>query len=83
MASMKQAVASAADFVKDLFPESRNIRLEEVAAKGPVWNVVVSFTEGADNPTLLTIMGGPSRTFKQVEIERDSGEALALRVWKA
>lgn len=81
MANMKEAVGVAAKFVADLFPEARDIRLEEIVADGSVWNVVLSFMP-IEN-TLASMLGNPQRLFKTVEVQRDSGEPLALRVWKA
>jgi hypothetical protein len=81
MANMKQAVSAAAAFVGDLFQDARDIRLEEIVAHGPVWHVVLSFVSATDNP--LAMLGTPPRIFKQVEIQRDSGEPVALRVWKS
>jgi hypothetical protein len=81
MASMKEAVAASAKFVEELFPEARDIRLEEIVANGPKWNVVVSFQTAGSYP-LSELMKMP-RIFKQVVVERDSGEPVALRVWQA
>jgi hypothetical protein len=78
---MKEAVTAAAGFVGELFPNAKDVRLEEIVAQGPVWHVVVSFT--AQESTLSQMLSQPQRTFKQVEVQRDSGEPIALRVWKA
>jgi hypothetical protein len=81
MANMKEAVGTAAKFIAELFPDADDIRLEEVAAEGSVWSVVLSFVP--DGKNLLSVFDSPKRTFKTIEVERDSGEPLALRVWKA
>ena len=65
-----------AKFVEELFPEARDIRLEEIVANGPKWNVVVSFQTAGSYP-LSELMKMP-RIFKQVEVERDSGETRCL-----
>lgn len=85
MANMKEAVVSAAQFVGDLFPNSKDVRLEEIVADESLWHVVLSFTLTNESPpTIATMLGGLSqRLFKQVEVQRDSGEPIALRVWKA
>jgi hypothetical protein len=81
MANFKEAVAASARFVEELFPEARDIRLEEIVANGPKWNVVVSFQTAASSP--LSALMASSRIFKQVEVERDTGKPVALRVWQA
>ncbi len=84
MADMKEAVASAAKFITEMFPKANDIRLEEIVANGTVWNVVLSFVEGEKGlADILYPISNSNRSFKTIEVEKDSGEPRALRVWKA
>jgi hypothetical protein len=81
MANIKQAVSTGAEFLEDLFPDAADVRLEEVVAQGPVWQIVFSFTTPGES--LAKRLGVDSRIYKQVEVERESNEPQALKVWKA
>jgi len=43
---MKGAVQSAFAFTKDMFPQAKDIRLEEVEPGSVGWTVVISFSTG-------------------------------------
>jgi hypothetical protein len=80
MITVKEAVKGAGEFVSELFPEAKNLRLEQVEGGSPVWKVVLSFNYG--EPSGLAAVVGQGRLFKQVDIDADTGEATALRMWK-
>jgi len=82
MVDMKGAVKAAMAFAKDMFPEARDIRLEEVEPKSGGWSVVISFAAGQSN-TFAIMRGeeGP-RVYKTIAIESESGQAKSVKVWK-
>lgn len=80
MTSVKEAVQAAIEFVGDLFPEARGIRLEEVEPLPSKWSVVLSFNTG--EPTTLATVMGERRIYKAVEVDSDSGEPRSLKIWK-
>ena len=81
MVDIKQAVESAVISVEGLYPQAKDIRLEEVEPYGPNWSVVLSFKFG-EPTTLASVMGAESRLFKRIEIDMDTGGLHALKVWK-
>ena len=84
MVDVKQAVSTANSFLADLYPAARDIRLEEVSlnAIGTTWQSVLSFRV-VDSGQLAPLSSQGSRVYKQVDVDRISGEARALRAWKA
>jgi hypothetical protein len=82
MITVKEAVASATLFVTDLFPNALDLRLEQVEMIGSWWRVVISF-KFSEPSTLLLAMGAQNRLFKEVDVDRESGQAVALRMFKA
>lgn len=81
MITVKQAVVSATSFVADLFANAQDLRLEQVEMFGSSWRIVISF-KLSEPSTLLLAMGGSNRIFKEVDVDRESGEATALRMFK-
>jgi hypothetical protein len=83
MTDVKQALATANAFLMDLYPTARDVRLEEVALNpiGTTWQTVLSFRI-VESGQMAPLTQG-SRTFKQVDVDRITGEARALRAWKA
>lgn len=81
MVDMKGAVRAAMVFAKDMFPEVKGIRLEEVEPTSNGWSVVVSFV--ADAPDTYAIVTGRElpRVYKTIVIESETGQALSLKVW--
>lgn len=80
---MKAAVQSAIAFVKDMLPEAKEIRLEEVEPGPTGWSVVVSYI--ANQPrTIADALRGEesSRLYKKIEINDKTGKAHSLKVWK-
>jgi hypothetical protein len=80
MVDMKGAVRAAMVFAKDMFPEVKDIRLEEVEPSSNGWSVVVSFA--TDAPATYAIVTGRElpRVYKTVAIESD-GQPSSLKVW--
>lgn len=97
MVDMKGAVRAAMVFAKDLLPEVKDIRLEEVelrqghyensASEGrifkqdPFWRVVVSFATNA--PATYAIVTGNElpRVYKTIAIDPETGQGTSLKVW--
>jgi hypothetical protein len=84
---VKQAVNIARVYLIALYPEAKNIRLEEVELLNGEWNVVLSFP--SDDPLtssfsamLLSSQETIPRLYKLVRINKAGGEAVALKVWK-
>jgi hypothetical protein len=84
MVDVKTAVTTANAFLMDLYPTAREVRLEEVAlnAIGTAWQAVLSFRM-VESGQMAPLSSQGSRVFKQVDVDRISGEARALRAWKA
>lgn len=78
---VKSAVHTATTFVGDLFPEARDLRLEEVVPSSNGWSVVVSFKPN-DSPTLAEVMGSGTRLFKEILVDSESAKPLSLKIWK-
>ncbi len=79
---MKGAVQVAIAFAKDMFPQAKDIRLEEVEARSGGWSVVISFVTG-ELGTLSQVMGGGApRLYKTIAIDSETGKAQSLKVWK-
>lgn len=93
---MKGAVKEAIACVEGFFPEAKDILLEEVELRqghyenspsdgrifkqDPLWRVVVSFKSGKPGK-LSEVMGGDPRLFREVNIERNSGEVRSMGTW--
>jgi hypothetical protein len=79
--NMKTAVQTAAAFLTEMFPEIVDVRLEEVQVSdsGPWWDVVLSYLPSSYSAMLVN---EPKRIFKLVEIDYDTGEPHALKMWK-
>ena len=79
---MKTAVQSAIAFAKEMLPEAKDIRLEEVEPSSPGWSVVISYTAN-ESPTFAMLRGEEAtRAYKKIAIDSESGKALSLKVWK-
>ncbi len=89
MVDAKESVSTATSFLNSLYESARDIRLEEVALNslGITWQVVLSFRGGDSGSHSLPVPGNmgssANRQTKQVDIDRMSGEARALRAWKS
>ena len=81
--TVKEVVSNAGQFVEELYPDARDVRLEEVSLTGalPRWEVVVSFRLPIQNP-LSAVIGDNGRLFKLVELDQETGDPQALKVWK-
>ena len=82
VSKMRTAVQSAIVFAKDLIPEAKDIRLDEVKPNSRGWSVVISYST-IQSPTFAVMRGeeGP-RVFKEVIVDSKSGQAQSLTVWK-
>lgn len=79
---MKGAVQSAIAFAKEMYPEAKDIRLEEVEPNSNGWSVVISFATGEPGTLAQVMGGGMPRLFKTISIDSTSGKAQSLKVWK-
>ena len=79
---MKDAVQSAFAFTKDMFPQAKDIRLEEVEPGSVGWTVVISFSTGEPGTIAQVMGGGAPRLFKTITVDSTSGKAQSLKVWK-
>jgi hypothetical protein len=79
---MKGAVQSAFAFTKDMFPQAKDIRLEEVEPGSVGWTVVISFSTGEPGTLAQVMGGGAPRLFKTIAVDSTSGKAQSLKVWK-
>jgi hypothetical protein len=82
MITVKDAVKSAGQFVSELFPEAKNLRLEQVENGGPTWRVVMSFYLGEPSSFAVAMGTGQQRLFKEVDVDAATGVGTALRMWK-
>lgn len=83
MIDMKGAVQAAFAFAKDMYPEAKDIRLEQVepSPSSDGWSVVVSFVTQTPG-TFAQVMGVEARLFKSISIDSQSGKAQSLKIWK-
>ena len=81
MITVKDAVKGAGEFVTELFPEAKDVRLEQVERHMALWQVIMSFKIG-ETSGLSAALGQQNRLFKEVDVDADSGEPTALRMWK-
>jgi hypothetical protein len=79
---MKGAVQAAFAFTKDMFPQAKDIRLEEVEPGSVGWTVVISFSTGEPGTLAQVMGGGAPRLFKTITVDSTSGKAQSLKVWK-
>lgn len=79
---MKSAVQAAFAFIKDMFPQAKDIRLEEVEPGSVGWTVVISFSTGEPGTLAQVMGGGAPRLFKTIAVDSTSGQAQSLKVWK-
>jgi hypothetical protein len=84
---IKQAVRTARDFIGQLYPDQPlDLRLEEVELSDgrEYWLVTYSFTQAESpdprNPLQAIISPQRTRNYKVVKVDRDSGEALAMKI---
>ena len=85
MTTIKEAVATASTFILELYPEAQDLRLEQIEMSGNKWEVVMSF-RASDHSSRMVSLGQPvqpSRIFKEVDVNRTTGEAVGLRMFKA
>lgn len=84
--NVKEAVKKAIEYVSDIFePEQpQNIGLEEVVLNEDenAWEVTVGFSRPWDHPksVLATQSLNPTRQYKVVKIDNESGEAIAIKI---
>jgi hypothetical protein len=82
---IKEVVQIASAFLKDLFEDARDVRLEQVeeSRAGSRWSVVLSYPDISPKP-LSTLLGGPDhgRIFKEVVVDSEEKKPVALKVWK-
>lgn len=76
MVTAKEAVQISSAYVADLFQQVHDLRLEQVAPHGQEWEVIFSF-----RPDSMAF-GASNRVFKAVEVDRESGEPRAVKIWQ-
>lgn len=74
------------DYIRDLIGgRVSNVELEEVelSENGMQWLVTIGFDKPIEkNESLRALFGPSARQYKQVVINRDTGEAVAMRIRK-
>ena len=77
---IKDAVQAAKNFLVDLFPEAKqSLRLEEVDSTARQWSIVFSYVKPL---TTFEFISDGERLYKTVLIDRKSGVANAVKVFK-
>lgn len=95
MIPVQEAIRTASDYLKGLFPEAREVRLEEVELDdNGAWDITLSFLTAGGNPAVIAPIGkepsfdwnrrmaigiDPRRTFKVVELDPE-GNVKAVRI---
>jgi hypothetical protein len=89
MVDVKQAVAKAMDYLKDMYKidEFRDVLLEEVdlSEDNKFWNVTIGFTRvqestsGGPMATLIGESGEFKREYKVFRIDADNGDLRSMR----
>lgn len=82
--NVKEAVARAKQYVKDLFGEEgiSNVGLEEVDFDGTCWSVTIGFSRPWNQGVgggLASLVSAVSRDYKIVKVEDDTGEILSVK----
>ena len=89
MIEIKEAVAAAKEFAKEVFDEGelRNLRLEEVEFNeaGKVWRITLGWLESSiqQNPLLAGMLSNPSalpRVYKTFVVDADSGQVQSMKI---
>lgn len=73
----KQAAKIAADYAKALFPDIRDIALEEIELSddGSLWFITLSFREERSKiPSIAPLK------YKIFKVKRDTGEVVAMKI---
>jgi hypothetical protein len=87
MLDVKEAVKAATEFLGPLYPGATGFRLEEVEpGADDIWRVVLSFfpTDPSLSPIeVLSGTGGRKRLYKSIEINKNTGRPIALKMWRA
>ena len=83
MINVKEAVKVATAYFAELFPNAKEVRLEEVemAEEGPWWDVTVSFEIPAAT-AMEAILAQRNREYKIIKVNRDSGEPHSIKIRK-
>ncbi len=81
MVNIKEAVRSATTFVGDLYPQARDIRLEQVEPSPSEWTIVLSFRT-AEPASLGYVLGTEERLFKEISVASEDGTPISLKVWR-
>jgi hypothetical protein len=88
MVEVQAAVRAATDYLKTLFPDARDLRLEEVEVDGKgAWDVTLSYLGPADSAappapeagSRMTLGFDARRTFKIVKLD-PAGRVKAVRI---
>jgi hypothetical protein len=92
--NVKQAVAAALDFIKEVYVDEKltHIGLEEVRSDGDTWRVTVGFSRPWDYPksersafdvaasVLPRTEPAPLREYKTLRVDGTTGEVLEMEI---
>jgi hypothetical protein len=78
---VKQAVAKAMEYIKDLIPNAPGLTLEEVERSGPDWLVTLGYLEKNVSP-IAALAGGSQKTYKVFRIDAATGEVVSMKIRK-
>jgi hypothetical protein len=83
MLLVKEAVQQAIKIFSELFPNAKDVRLEEVelSTDGPWWEITLSFVPMGLS-AFESVLGQANRVYKRVEIDRETGELNSIKIRK-
>lgn len=86
MIPVKIAVTEAVRFFEDMFPNAKDIRLEEVelSDEGPWWDVTLSYAAPPTSTSyaLASVIGQPERVYKIIRLDREDATVRSMKIRK-
>ncbi len=77
---VKQAVAKAMEYFKELVPNSMNVALEEVERSGSDWLITLGYNDKFANA--FVALRGDGRSYKVITIDAETGAAVSMKIRK-
>jgi hypothetical protein len=77
---VKQAVAKAMEYFKELVPNASNVALEEVERSGSAWLITLGYTDNFISG--FVALRGDGRSYKVITIDAETGKAVSMKIRK-
>ena len=82
---VKEAVDVATKYLRSLYPQAANIRLEEVESTDSRWLITLSFVhldDALSDQIGRISWGGSQRDYKEFTVDAESGAVRAMKIRK-